>query len=166
MEKNERVKAEIRDMTKDLLLGVKMAKLIMDSEEGGHGDLLVQTMIDELKKLLPTQAIENATERCTTNTIDFGDAIRAVKAGHRIARRGWNGKHQFVEMAKNISYMNPDGRIHNPDHAAIGNAALAFVGTSGVQLGWLASQADMLANDWYVVDLPNRCGETAACAKE
>lgn len=29
---------------------------------------------------------------------------------------------------------------------------MAFVGTSGVQMGWLASQADMLADDWMVVD--------------
>lgn len=35
---------------------------------------------------------------------------------------------------------------------AIGNNAIAFVGTSGVQLGWLASQADMLAEDWVFVD--------------
>lgn len=33
---------------------------------------------------------------------------------------------------------------------AIGNQAIAFVGTSGVQLGWLASQADMLAEDWIL----------------
>ena len=33
-----------------------------------------------------------------------------------------------------------------------GNQAVAFVGTSGVQLGWLASQADMLANDWKIVE--------------
>lgn len=31
---------------------------------------------------------------------------------------------------------------------AIGNKAVAFVGTSGVQMGWFASQADMLAEDW------------------
>ena len=36
-------------------------------------------------------------------------------------------------------------------HEAIGNQAFAFVGTSGVQIGWLASQADMLANDWNIV---------------
>lgn len=34
----------------------------------------------------------------------------------------------------------------------IGNKALAFVGTSGVQMGWLASQADMLADDWRIVE--------------
>ena len=43
------------------------------------------------------------------------------------------------------------GETVNTDHAAIGNKALVFVGTSGVQMGWLASQADMLAEDWYIV---------------
>ena len=38
------------------------------------------------------------------------------------------------------------------EYDAFGNAALAFVGTSGVQIGWLASQADMLACDWVVVE--------------
>ena len=33
----------------------------------------------------------------------------------------------------------------------MGNSAIAFVGTSGVQLGWLASQADILSEDWLIV---------------
>lgn len=44
-----------------------------------------------------------------------------------------------------------DSEIVNAEHDAIGNRALAFVGTSGVQMGWLASQADMLADDWTIV---------------
>ena len=82
--------------------------------------------------------------------MDFGEAIKLVKQGERISRRGWNGKEQYVEMARDISYRAANGDIVNPDHEAIGNCALAFVGTSGVQLGWLASQADMLAEDWIV----------------
>ena len=39
-------------------------------------------------------------------------------------------------------------KIVNCEHDAIGNMAIAFCGTSGVQMGWLASQADMLAEDW------------------
>lgn len=66
--------------------------------------------------------------------MDFGEAIKKVKAGYKIQREGWNDKQQYVE------------------HAAIGNKALAFVGTSGVQLGWLASQADMLAEDWKCIE--------------
>ena len=46
--------------------------------------------------------------------------------------------------------MNPQGVLINDGHADIGNKVLAFVGTRGVQLGWLASQADMLAEDWYI----------------
>ena len=78
----------------------------------------------------------------------FGEAINMAKSGWKIHRKGWNGKDQYVELAANISYMNPKGEIVNVEHKAIGNKALAFVGTSGVQLGWLASQADMLAEDW------------------
>ena len=57
-----------------------------------------------------------------------------------------------MELATDISYRNADGEIVNCDHDAIGNMALAFVGTSGVQMGWLASQSDMLADDWSIVE--------------
>ena len=80
----------------------------------------------------------------------FGEAIEAAKNGARIQREGWNGKKQYVELATCISYKDADGEIVNCTHDAIGNKALAFVGTSGVQMGWLASQADMLAEDWRV----------------
>ena len=80
----------------------------------------------------------------------FGVALEAAKRGKRIARTGWNGRNQYVELATNISYMNGQACVVNANHLCIGNKALAFVGTSGVQLGWLASQADMLADDWIV----------------
>ena len=86
-----------------------------------------------------------------TTGMSFGLAIEAAKKGHRISRAGWNGKGQYVEIATRISYVGPDGEIVNAEHDAIGNRALAFVGTSGVQMGWLASQADMLADDWTIV---------------
>lgn len=82
--------------------------------------------------------------------MNFGEAINVMKNGGRVSRSGWNGKAQYIELATDISYKNPDGEIINANHDAIGNKAIAFVGTSGVQLGWLASQADMLADDWVV----------------
>lgn len=81
-------------------------------------------------------------------TFGFGDAIKYLKRGMKLAREGWNGKTQYIELASNISYKNVSGEIVNSDHDAIGNMAIAFVGTSGIQMGWLASQADMLAEDW------------------
>ena len=84
--------------------------------------------------------------------MDFGKAIEALKHGNKVARTGWNGKKQYIELATCISYKNAKGEIVNCDHEAIGNKAIAFVGTSGVQMGWLASQADMLAEDWHIVE--------------
>lgn len=69
------------------------------------------------------------------NNTTFGTAIEAAKMGKKIQRAGWNGKGQYVELATCISYKNADGDMVNVDHDAIGNQALAFVGTSGVQLG-------------------------------
>ena len=78
----------------------------------------------------------------------FGDAIKYIKRGLKVKRKGWNGKNQYIQLATGLSYKSATGEIVNCEHDAIGNMAVAFVGTSGVQLGWLASQADMLAEDW------------------
>jgi hypothetical protein len=94
-------------------------------------------------------------EFISSDTLEFGfdTALAMLKTyNRRLARRGWNGKKQYIELAKRISYENAEGEIINANHDAMGNNAIAFVGTSGVQVGWLASQADMLADDWYVVD--------------
>lgn len=84
--------------------------------------------------------------------MNFGEALEEIKNGKKARRKGWNGKEQYIEMAFNISYQSAIGEIVNCNHENIGNKAIAFVGTSGVQMGWLASQADMLADDWEVVD--------------
>lgn len=98
----------------------------------------------------PKDVFEAAYRR--TDNMSFGLAIEGAKMGKKIQRSGWNGKGQYVELATSISYKNASGDVVNVNHDAIGNHALAFVGTSGVQLGWLASQADMLADDWRIVE--------------
>ena len=107
-----------------------------------------ETAADE--PAVPKQVFEEAYR--PTNGLSFGLAIEAAKKGMKIARMGWNGKNQHVELACCISYLTKGGFHVNENHNAIGNNALAFVGTSGVQLGWLASQADMLADDWMIVE--------------
>lgn len=97
----------------------------------------------------PKEAFEEAYR--PTDAMNFGLAIEAAKRGAKIARRGWNGKGQYVELASAISYVTPGGETVNAEHEAIGNRAFAFVGSSGVQMDWLASQADMLADDWHIV---------------
>lgn len=81
-------------------------------------------------------------------TFSFGEAIKYLKRGMKVARKGWNGKKQYIQLATGISYKTANDEVVNCEHDAIGNKAVAFVGTSGVQMGWFASQADMLAEDW------------------
>lgn len=101
---------------------------------------------NKYKSMNKAEVIEN---------FDFGKAIQFLKEGKRVQREGWNGKNQYIELAMDISYKNNNEEIINAEHKAIGNKAIAFVGTSGVQLGWLASQADMLAEDWKLVKEEN-----------
>ena len=96
--------------------------------------------------------IEDYTNSNSEHGYNFGTALEILKHGGKVARKGWNGKKQYVQLATGISYKTADGEIVNCEHDAIGNKAIAFVGTSGVQMGWLASQADMLAEDWVVVE--------------
>ena len=75
-------------------------------------------------------------------TGDFGWAIRQVKAGKKIQRAGWNGKNMYVFLDEGGTV--GAGRAYAP--------CLVMYTAHGVcQPGWLASQADMLADDWSVV---------------
>ena len=98
----------------------------------------------------PKKAFEKAYRQ--TTGMNFGLAIEAAKMGKRIARAGWNGKNQYVELGVNFSYYDPSGICEETHHEDIGSEALVFVGTRGRQVGWLASQSDMLADDWYIVE--------------
>lgn len=93
-------------------------------------------------------------DTCTrsTNFMNFGLALEYAKEGKRIARKGWNGKGQYVEIGTDFAYRALDDNGVLVAHEDIGTNALVFVGTRGRQVGWLASQADMLADDWYIVD--------------
>lgn len=152
-------KEDFKEYVQDMVHAVKIASAVITIDAPGAGHLLIECLIDELQELLPKGAtcckegpgVESvACDGAVGMT--FGDALAVLKGGGKVARKGWNGKNQYVELATCISYKNAAGEAVNADHCSIGNKALAFVGTSGVQLGWLASQADMLAEDWYIVE--------------
>lgn len=111
---------------------------------------LLQTAVDGVSQSAPGAV--SWTLGAEGKRLSFGAAIEAVKRGKKCRRAGWNGKNQHIELATNISYTTAGGACVNAEHEAIGNKAIAFCGTSGVQMGWLASQADMLAEDWEIVE--------------
>lgn len=112
---------------------------------------LVRYQPDGYESWSPKEVFEAAYRR--TDGLNFGLALEAAKLGHKIARAGWNGKGQYVELGVNFNYETPySGEEKNAYHLDMGSSALVFVGTRGRQVGWLASQADMLADDWRIVE--------------
>lgn len=82
---------------------------------------------------------------------NFGQALEHMKTGGYAMREGWNGKEQYLSIGHNIRYDNRYGETFPADHQTMGSRAIIFHGTTGVQVGWLASQADLLSEDWVLL---------------
>lgn len=130
--------------------------ILMYTKGGGCLDIReTQNVEYTLQNILSDEWVYADSRNCPIlggeATFSFGEAIKYLKRGFKVARKGWNGKKQYIQLATGISYKTADNEIVNCEHDAIGNKAIAFVGTSGVQMGWLATQSDMLAEDWMFV---------------
>jgi len=78
--------------------------------------------------------------------MDFGAALIALRGGHRVARTGWNGKGMWLKLQvpdENSKMTLPYIYIEYPE----GHPAYP----SGSRVPWLASQTDLLAEDWEIV---------------
>lgn len=93
---------------------------------------------------------------------DFGIAIRALKEGYRVTHAGWNGKAMWLALS-NLGSAEVDADRFWSDHNrayAEENGGTATVlpcitmktATGEILMGWLASQSDMLAEDWIVLE--------------
>lgn len=77
--------------------------------------------------------------------MDFGWALRQLKEGRKVCRLGWNGKGIYIELQR-------------PDEHSKMTQPYIYIVTTGLQsdnpnaprgvVPWLASQTDMLAEDW------------------
>lgn len=80
--------------------------------------------------------------------LNFGDALNVLKAGGKVARKGWNGKGMYLRYIDNRNY-----KIH--ENFTDGCAELSFIAMKTADnriVPWLASQTDMLAEDWEVAE--------------
>lgn len=95
----------------------------------------------------------------------FGDAIAALKAGKRVARAGWNGKGMWLAYMSGMSLppFNTQGterKVNDRTAKWIGEdtplETLPYIAMWTADKkwlpGWLASQTDMLAEDWVIVE--------------
>lgn len=78
-------------------------------------------------------------ETVGVDRMTFGDAIQALKHGQKVARDGWNGKGMFIEL-------------QTPDENSKMSLPYIYMKTVDEKfVPWLASQADVLAEDWMVI---------------
>jgi hypothetical protein len=73
--------------------------------------------------------------------LTFGEALEELKAGNSVARSGWNGRDMHIYY---LDGLNVRGTPLEP-------CIVMYTAQKKHQPGWLASQADMLADDWEVV---------------
>ena len=77
---------------------------------------------------------------------DFAVALRELKEGNRVARNGWNGKGLWLELQRPDAHSKmtlPYIFISYPEDAQ---------NTPGARVPWLASQTDLLAEDWMIAE--------------
>lgn len=101
----------------------------------------------------PKEAFEAAYR--PTTAMNFGHALEALRAGHRVARAGWNGKGMFLFLVPGSTFkvnrapllgIYPEGtEINYHSHIDMRTA-------DGTIVPWLASQTDLQAEDWATVN--------------
>lgn len=98
----------------------------------------------------------------------FGQAIEALKAGRRVAREGWNGKGMWLSLSTSqdiafasaraipaSAFWSDNNRAYAEEqggYATVLPCITMKTATGEILMGWLASQTDMLAEDWRIVE--------------
>lgn len=141
--------------------------------------IMIHTKDDEVLDIRDTNMVEYTTRNLLSEdwiiadddaipvlggelNFNFGYAIKCLKKGLKVARRGWNGKNMFVFYIQpvSISLDEEEPVIQNYYRELInkGTDSVYFTGyfcmkdaNDNIISGWLASQTDMLADDWYIV---------------
>ena len=107
----------------------------------------------------PKSAFEEAYRE--TSAMSFGLAVEAMKKGKRVARAGWNGKGMWLSYSpgapalpydKFWSKANCEYAYENGGSAEVLPCITMKTATGEILMGWLASQTDMLADDWLIVE--------------
>lgn len=87
--------------------------------------------------------------------MDFGKALDVLKSGGKVARSGWNGKGMFLFLVAGSKFKVNRAPLLGiyPEGTEIEyHAHIDMKTAQGYVVPWLASQADMLAEDWEKVE--------------
>ena len=146
-------------------IGTKLIKAEPLEKDGLAGYKVVYSQPDgsEYTSWSPKDVFEEAYRE--VNGMSFGLAIEAAKLGLKIARTGWNGKNMFVVYMPPLhlppfNTQEPGPRVNDRTAKFIGEDTpldcqpyfAMFNAQKQWIPGWLASQSDMLADDWQIIN--------------
>lgn len=129
--------------------GTKRIQAEPQERDGQPGYKVVYS--DSYESWSPKDVFEEAYQPITG--MSFGHALVALKSGLRVARQGWNGKNQFVYLIKGTDLQDvlKYGYGEYMGEPTIQSALAIKTSAGQIQVGWLASQTDMLADDWIII---------------
>lgn len=127
-----------------------------DADEG-QGSILdireTQRVEYTLSNVLSDEWVIADNENCTllggTPTFDFGEAVKYLKRGLKVCRQGWNGKGMYLAHVNSYQY-KVDGEVHKD--SLFLSPWIGMKTADGKFVPWLASQTDILAEDWTFVE--------------
>lgn len=83
--------------------------------------------------------------------MNFGQALEAMKQGQLLQRAGWNGKGMHIYLEDRWRFPVRAG-VYAGTERKYDPVICMYTAQGTHQPGWLASQADMLAEDWQIVE--------------
>ena len=132
---------------------------------------------EEKVKMLQERSRQESKGTIYPDRVDmtFGEAIEALKKGYRVSRKGWNGKGMFLFLHERMEVKKNDKILASPVNTVEGEKQCVYIETLNelkekngsvkfvpvicmkaandeVVVGWLASQTDMLSNDWIIIE--------------
>jgi len=90
-------------------------------------------------------------------SLNFGDALALLKVGKQVAREGWNGKNMYLYLVP--GHMFAVDKARPPLDKLASTATVSYRShidmrtAQGDFVPWVASQTDLLAEDWVIVDV-------------
>lgn len=117
-----------------------------------HGDGYLVQYSDSYQSWSPEDVFSEAYR--PINGMTFGLALEALKVGRRVARTGWNGGGMFLVLVSGGDANHPliEGGADVVSRPTIGIWYVDGYAHRAFQNGWVASQTDMLAEDWVIVE--------------
>lgn len=145
-------------------IGTKIVTAAPQEKDGKEGYAVFYP--DGYTSWSPKDVFEEAYRVINDGSLTFGLAIEALKKGYRVARKGWNGKGMWLSLSCDGTREVDAENFWSPHNAEFarqnGGKALVLpaitmktvdsTGREAILMGWLASQTDMLSEDWVIVE--------------